>query len=183
MEMVALLRRTDWTDIRNCSVTFGQLLNFFIQYRYSFQYLTSHGQTLPLTRGLTGKTPNSKPSLLLSKMPLNSADVRFHSGRQLSLLSFQWLRFRKTNQRSVQSHLRTFVQRQTPSQQKTSIPTLRTLSFTPDSITTPPYNSLSVHELCRCSQGRTSLEEKAAKTLSVVRFPLRRHFETGRFRH
>jgi hypothetical protein len=51
-------------------------------------------------------------------------------------------------------------------------PKPQTLSSTRDSITISPYNSRSVHEVCRCSQGRPSLEEKTAKTVSFARFSL-----------
>jgi hypothetical protein len=62
-------------------------------------------------------------------------------------------------------------------------PPPQTPSSAAGSITAPPCNPRFVNELPRHFRGRPSLEEKAAKPLSLGRFPSQRHFETGRLRH
>jgi hypothetical protein len=66
---------------------------------------------------------------------------------------------------------------------KKAIPAPRTPLSIPRSITTLPCNPCSVHELTRCSQGRPSMEKKAAQVLSVTGFPLPGQVRAGRLRH
>jgi hypothetical protein len=84
--MVALPRRTDWPAIGNCSVTFDQLSNFFIQSRPCFQSLTLPGETFPLTRGLTGKLTELKTQFAPLQNSPQLCRLRFPSGRQLNPL-------------------------------------------------------------------------------------------------
>jgi hypothetical protein len=109
--------------------------------------------------------PPSTPASLQNSFQLRRCSVSFKSSAQSPFFPMAAI---PQKHRSVQSFLRTFVHRATPSQPKTSIPTPGTLSSTANSIATPPYSLRSVHELCRCSQDGRALEEKAAKVVRVA---------------